>query len=139
MTYDAFNGIDGSRYKIMIVDDIPINTRLLEKILDKGGFAIYTFNDSQQAIDSVAAIDPDIILLDVMMPGLDGLTFLTRVRGDHSRDHTRVIMVSAVSESEEILRAGQLGANDYIAKPVNAKSLTASIATQIKIIDQNRA
>lgn len=138
MDYEALHGIDGSRYKIMVVDDIPINTRLLEKILEKANFQLSIFNNSQQALDNLAEINPDIILLDVMMPGIDGITFLTRVREDHNFDHIRIIMVSAVSEAEEILRTGSLGANDYITKPINSKSLTYSIANQIKIIEGNK-
>ena len=138
MDYEALHGIDGSRYKIMVVDDIPINTRLLEKILEKANFQLSIFNNSQQALDNLAEVNPDIILLDVMMPGIDGITFLTRVREDHNFDHIRIIMVSAVSEAEEILRTGSLGANDYITKPINSKSLTYSIANQIKIIEGNK-
>lgn len=135
MDYEALNGIDGSKYKIMLVDDIPINTRLLEKILEKANFQLSIFNNSQLAMDNLSDIDPDIILLDVMMPGIDGITFLTRMRADHRYDHIRVIMVSAVSEAEEILKAGTLGANDYITKPISSKSLTNSIANQIRIIE----
>ena len=138
MDYEALHGIDGSRYKIMVVDDIPINTRLLEKILEKANFQLSIFNNSQQALDNLAEVNPDIILLDVMMPGIDGITFLTRVREDHNFDHIRIIMVSAVSEAEEILRTGSLGANDYITKPINSKSLTYSIANQIKTIEGNK-
>lgn len=138
MDYEALHGIDGSKYKIMIVDDIPINTRLLEKILEKANFQLSIFNNSQDALDSLAKINPDIILLDVMMPGIDGITFLTNVRDNHDFDHIRIIMVSAVSEAEEILRTGSLGANDYITKPINSKSLTYSIANQIKIIEGDK-
>ena len=95
--------IDPSKFTVMIVDDIPINTRLLEKILEKANFQLSIFNNSQVALDSVQKINPDIILLDVMMPGIDGITFLTRLRSDSANDHIRVIMVSAVSEAEEIL------------------------------------
>lgn len=122
----------------MVVDDIPINTRLLEKILEKANFQLSIFNNSQNALDNLAEINPDIILLDVMMPGVDGITFLTKVRENHDFDHVRIIMVSAVSEAEEILRTGSLGANDYITKPINSKSLTYSIANQIKIIEGNK-
>lgn len=138
MDYEALHGIDGSKYKIMIVDDIPINTRLLEKILEKANFQLSIFNNSQDALDSLTEVKPDIILLDVMMPGIDGITFLTKVRDNHDFDNIRIIMVSAVSEAEEILRTGSLGANDYITKPINSKSLTYSIASQIKMIEGNK-
>ena len=135
MIYEAFEGINGADYKIMIVDDIPINTKLLEKILEKVDFRLSIFNNSQQAFDSLLDIDPDIILLDVMMPGLDGVTFLTRLRADHRFDHIHVIMVTAVSETEEIVKANALGVNDYITKPVNSKTLTSCIAKHIREIE----
>ena len=138
MDFEAFNGINGADYKIMIVDDIPINTRLLEKILEKAAFRLSIYNNSQLALDNIAMENPDIILLDVMMPGVDGITFLTRVRANHAYDHVRVIMVSAVSEAEEIMKANNLGANGYITKPINSKSLTYTIANQIKAIESNK-
>ena len=83
------------------------------------------------ALDSVKSVNPDIILLDVMMPGVDGFSFLSAIREDHGLDHVKVIMVSAVSESEEIQKAGSIGANDYLTKPINAKRLYSCIANQI--------
>ncbi|MBQ0095696.1 MAG: response regulator [Bacteroidetes bacterium] len=138
MEYEALNGLDGSKYTVMIVDDIPINTRLLEKILSKANFRLRIFNDSQLAMDNIAEIDPDILLMDVMMPGIDGFTFLTRLRSNPAFDHVRVVLVTAVSESEEILRAGTMGANDYITKPINAKRVASSIAAQIQAIEAAR-
>ena len=89
------------------------------------------YNNSQLALDSVKSVNPDIILLDVMMPGVDGFSFLSAIREDHSMDHIKIIMVSAVSESEEIQKAGSIGANDYLTKPINAKRLYSCIANQI--------
>lgn len=74
MEYDELTGIDGSKYTIMIVDDIPLNTRLLEKILEKAEFQLKIFNDSRSALNSFAEVNPDILLIDVMMPGVDGFS-----------------------------------------------------------------
>ncbi len=138
MEYDELTGIDCSKYVLMIVDDIPLNTRLLEKILEKAGFQIKIFNNSQQALDNFAAVNPDILLIDVMMPGIDGFSFVSRIRANHDFDHTRVIFVSAVSESDEILRAGNMGANDYITKPINAKRVISSVTKQIQAIEESK-
>ncbi len=132
MDLGALNNIDCSNISIMIVDDIPINTKLLGKLLEPAGFkSLLQYNNSQMALDSVKSVNPDIILLDVMMPGVDGFSFLSAIREDHSLDHIRIIMVSAVSESEEIQKAGSIGANDYLTKPINAKRLYSCIANQI--------
>ena len=128
------NDIDASAYKVMILDDIPVNTRLLEKILERENFQLSIYNNSSLALESLPEIMPDVLLLDIMMPGIDGLTFLTRLREDHAYDNVRVIMISAVSESEEIIKASQLGANDYITKPINPKRVVASVYNQIKQI-----
>lgn len=138
MEYDELTGIDGSKYTIMIVDDIPLNTRLLEKILEKADFQLKIFNDSQLALNNFVQVNPDILLIDVMMPGIDGFSFVSRIRANHEFDHTRVIFVSAVSESDEILRAGNMGANDYITKPINAKRVISSVAKQIQIIEDSK-
>lgn len=135
MDIGALGNIDCSNISLMIVDDIPINTKLLGKLLEPVGFkSLQQYNNSQLALDSVKTVRPDIILLDVMMPGIDGFAFLSSIREDRSLDNMRIIMVSAVSESEEVLRAGSMGANDYLTKPINAKRLYTSIANQIQII-----
>lgn len=135
MDLGALNNIDCSNISIMIVDDIPINTKLLGKLLEPAGFkSTLQYNNSQLALDSVKSVNPDIILLDVMMPGVDGFSFLSAIREDHSMDHIKIIMVSAVSESEEIQKAGSIGANDYLTKPINAKRLYSCIANQIEKI-----
>ncbi len=127
--------IDPSNYTVMIVDDIPVNTRLLEKILEKENFKLKIFNNSLQAFEALSDVNPDVLLLDIMMPGLDGLGFLQKMRADAAFDHTRVIMVTAVSESDEITKANALGANDYVTKPINSKRLIGCIFNQIRQID----
>lgn len=128
------NEFDASKYTVMIVDDIPVNTRLLEKILEREHFQLSIFNNSTQAMEALAEVNPDVLLLDIMMPGLDGLAFLQRLRANSDFDHTRVIMVTAVSESDEVAKANTLGANDYITKPINSKRLISCIVNQIQQI-----
>ena len=138
MILDAFKEVDTSKYSIVIVDDIPINTRLIEKMLSLTKFSIRTFNRPQEALDSIAVDKPTIVLLDVMMPGIDGMTFLKRLRSDPSNADVRVIMVSAVNEISEIMQANALGANDYITKPVNVARLNATIKAQIEAYEQSK-
>lgn len=126
--------MDASKYTIMIVDDIPVNTILLEKILEKENHRIYAFNDSLQAMEAITEIVPDILLLDIMMPGLDGMAFLKRLRSNNSYDNVRIIMVTAVSEQEEITKALALGANGYITKPISPKKLIGCINEQLSQI-----
>ena len=135
MDIGPLNNIDCSNLSLMIVDDIPINTKLLGKLLEPAGFkTLLQYNNSQLALDSVKTVNPDIILLDIMMPGVDGFAFLSSVREDKSLDHVRVVLVSAVSETEEVHRALSMGANDYLTKPINAKRLYSCVAQQIQQI-----
>ena len=126
--------MDASKYTIMIVDDIPVNTILLEKILEKEGYRLYSYNNSLQAMEAITEIVPDILLLDIMMPGLDGMAFLKRLRSNNSYDNVRIIMVTAVSEQEEITKALALGANGYITKPISPKKLIGCINEQLSQI-----
>lgn len=128
--------MDASKYTIMIVDDIPVNTILLEKILEKEGYRLYSYNNSLQAMEAITEIVPDILLLDIMMPGLDGMAFLKRLRSNNSYDNVRIIMVTAVSEQEEISKALALGANGYITKPISPKKLIGFINEQLSQISR---
>lgn len=128
--------MDASKYTIMIVDDIPVNTILLEKILEKEGYRLYSYNNSLQAMEAITEIVPDILLLDIMMPGLDGIAFLKRLRSNNSYDNVRIIMVTAVSEQEEITKALALGANGYITKPISPKKLIGFINEQLSQISR---
>lgn len=129
-------GMDASKYTIMIVDDIPVNTILLEKILEKEGYRLYSYNNSLQAMEAITEIVPDILLLDIMMPGLNGMAFLKRLRSNNSYDNVRIIMVTAVSEQEEISKALALGANGYITKPISPKKLIGFINEQLSQISR---
>ena len=132
MDFPEFEGLDTTKYTIQVVDDIAINTRLLEKILSKFNFNVKVYNNSNLAFDSIATDAPQVILLDCMMPGIDGMTYLRQMREDPRFKDIRVIMVSAVSESSEIAKAFTLGANDYLTKPINIKKLTSVLAAQLR-------
>lgn len=135
MDIGALKDIDCSDISVVIVDDIPINTKLLGKLLEPVGFKkVIQYNNSQLALDSIKTDNPDILLLDVMMPGIDGFSFLSSVREDRSMDNIKIIMVSAVSELEEVKRASAMGADDYLTKPINAKLLYSRIASQVSQI-----
>lgn len=129
MDLGKLKSIDCSNFSVMIVDDIPINSTLLQKFLEPAGFKrIVRYKSSTEAFENIESIMPDLILLDVMMPVLDGITFLKELRENNRFNSIKVIMVSAVSESEEVEKAHSLGADAYITKPVQATLLYKSIA-----------
>ena len=121
--------------KILVVDDNTINLKLADKILKENpDYKPVMVPSGARALQFLSKNVPDMILLDIMMPGVDGFAFLSSVREDKSLDHVRVVLVSAVSESEEVHRALSMGANDYLTKPINAKRLYSCVAQQIQQI-----
>ena len=122
---------DGDQYeslitnaKIMLVDDEPINTDVLQTYLEGEGYSNFvTVSDSQQAIDTMRREKPDVILLDLMMPEVSGFDILELMRKDNSLTHIPVVILTSSDDAETKLKALQLGAMDFLAKPVDASEL----------------
>jgi signal transduction histidine kinase len=118
---------------ILIVDDTPKNLQLLSNILHDKGYNICISTSGSQALESVNTEAPDLILLDIQMPVMDGFeTFKALKLNSNSKD-IPVIFLTAVVEPEKILQGFELGAVDYITKPFNIPELTARVATHLEI------
>jgi DNA-binding response OmpR family regulator len=114
--------------RILVVDDDPDTVRLFWLILAKDGFEIMTAFDGRLALEEVREIQPDLILLDVMMPGgLDGIEVCRQVRADPTLNEVSVIMVSARSDAETQTAARAAGANDYWVKPISRDGLVTRV------------
>ena len=110
--------------KIMLVDDEPINTDVLQTYLEGEGYSNFiTTSDSVQAIEIMRGEKPDVILLDLMMPEVSGFDILTAMRQDKTLLHIPVIILTSSDDPETKLKALQLGAMDFLAKPVDASEL----------------
>jgi adenylate cyclase len=118
--------------KILVVDDVPENVRLLEAVLVPRGYEVVTAHDGDAALDLVEAEEPDLILLDVMMPGLDGYTVCTRLRANDDTAMLPVIMVTS-SVGQEKTRAIEAGADDFIPKPFNHDELLTRVRSLLRI------
>jgi two-component system, cell cycle response regulator len=112
---------------VLVVDDEPINLRLLGRSLERDGHDVVTASDGAQALEVLAATRVDIVLLDVLMPGLDGYEVLERVQADPALRHIPIIMVSALDELDSVVRCIELGADDYLPKPFEPVLLRARI------------
>src|SRR5215212_5970237 len=117
--------------RLLIVDDIADNRTVLARRFERRGFEISEADRGQRALDLIAQENFDLVLLDVMMPEMDGIEVLKRIREHHSSVALPVIMVTAKSQSEDVVQALQLGANDYVTKPVDFAVALARANTQI--------
>lgn len=133
---DFFKGKDTSGFLVYLIDDIPTNNTLEEKILSANGFRTRSFSKSKDGMEAVAKEKPDLILLDFMMPDMDGLAFLEKLYSDPANSDIRVIMVSAVNEVSEKMQAKALGAKDYITKPITIEKLLHAVAAQIEAVEK---
>ncbi len=115
------------RPTILIVDDEPFNVDYLEQELEDLDYATVSAANGQQALDQVAAHAPDMILLDIMMPVLDGFQVLARLKADPRWRDIPVVVISAMSDLESVVRGIKLGADDYLPKPFNEVLLQARI------------
>ena len=126
---------DYSNYNILAVDDIPLNLLLVQKMLSRFKFEIRTAANGQQALDAVAERKPDLILLDLMMPGIDGFEVIKRLREDPATADIRIVILSALNSNEDVVKGFDLGANDFIMKPIIMEKLFNSVATQLQFVE----
>ena len=114
---------DFSSFNVLAVDDIPLNLLLVQKMLSKFNFKMRTACGGQQALDAVAQEKPDLILLDLMMPGIDGFEVLRRLREDPATADIQIVILSALNSNEDVVKGFNAGANDFIMKPIIMEKL----------------
>jgi two-component system cell cycle response regulator len=112
---------------ILVVDDDPINRMLLTRELERQGHRVVAAEDGLKALEALDAEPFDIVLLDVLMPGLDGHETLARIERDEKLRHIPVIMVSALDDIKSVVRCIEMGAADYLPKPFDPVLLRARI------------
>ena len=121
-----------NRQIILIVDDEPFNVDFLEQELEDLGYLTFSASNGLEALQKIEAQSPDLVLLDIMMPGIDGFEVLTRLKGDNGHRHIPVIVISAMSDMGSIIRGIQLGAEDYLPKPFDEVLLRARISSALE-------
>jgi len=114
---------NNKEYKILVVDDSTTNIVLLEAILDERGYKIETALNAKEAYSIIAKESPDLILLDLLMPKISGFDFLEKIRKDEKTKNTPVIVVSALTDDENINRIMKMGAIDFVKKPIDIQYL----------------
>jgi signal transduction histidine kinase/ActR/RegA family two-component response regulator len=126
-------GYVGPRKTILVVDDVAANRALLRDLLGALGFRTFEAENGMSALAQTQSVRPDMVLLDMIMPGMDGLEIMRRLRGDVRTADTPVLMISASSTPEEEERSLEVGANAFLAKPVNEHDLLREIGAHLKL------
>ncbi len=121
------------RGRLLVVDDDPRNRDMLCRRLARKGFEVAEAPDGESALSYISENPVDLVLLDVMMPGMDGLQVLSELRKDRTVADLPVIMATAKTESEDIVEALKLGANDYVTKPIDFAVALARVETQLSL------
>ncbi|MBD2180935.1 response regulator [Planktothrix sp. FACHB-1355] len=117
--------------EILVVDDTPVNLRLLVNILRKNGYKVRPVNNGHLALQVAKSILPDLILLDILMPSLDGYQVCEKLKADPETSGIPVIFISALNEGLDKAKAFQVGGADYISKPFQVEEILARVANQI--------
>ena len=119
--------------RILIVDDTPTNLDILQTRLAVHGYEILTAADGEEGLAKAMAEQPDLILLDVMMPKLDGLEVCRRLKADPSLPFMPIILVTARGDSKDVVAGLEAGGDEYLAKPVDQAALVARVKSMLRI------
>jgi adenylate cyclase len=126
-------------HRILIVDDTPANIQALAAILKQEGFQTSVATNGKQALEVLARVPPDLILLDVMMPEMDGFETCRRIKASEAWRQIPIIFLTAKTETTDIVQGFELGAVDYVAKPFNAHELLARVNTHLTMDELRRS
>jgi adenylate cyclase len=119
--------------KILVVDDTPQNVKVLDAILSPRGYTVVTARSGAEALQKVCDEAPDLILLDILMPGMSGYEVAQRLRSDPSTRFLPIVMVTALGAQEEKVKAIEAGADDFLTKPVNQLELLARVKSLLRV------
>lgn len=118
--------------KILAVDDSPTILEMIRTILMEGGYEVVTAADGAEALNMAKSENPDLILLDVMLPKLDGYRVCRLLKFDQNYKHIPIIMLTAKSEEQSVATGIRTGANLYLTKPIEPERLLASVASELE-------
>ena len=120
-------------YRLLVVDDTPLNVKLLADLLAASGYAVDTAASGEEGLAKVASFGPDLVLLDVMMPGMSGYEVCRRLRAAPETEALPIVLVTALDPGEERIKGLEAGADDFLSKPVNRPELLARVKSLLRI------
>ncbi len=117
--------------RILVVDDSPTDTYVLRSILEKGGHEVSTAENGEAGLKAARSLRPDLILMDVVMPGMNGFQATRELSRQPETSHIPIIIVTTKDQATDKVWASRQGARDYIVKPVSEKALLGSVASTL--------
>jgi DNA-binding response OmpR family regulator len=130
---EAMTSANECKPRILVVDDTEANRETLARRLERRGYVVDTAVDGPDALAKLVDCPCELVLLDIMMPGMSGMEVLERVRKDHSAAELPVIMCTAKDQSEDMVKAFELGASDYVTKPIDFGVVLARVQTHLEL------
>src|SRR5437899_7581675 len=118
---------------ILVVDDVPDNVDILQMRLESQGYEVATAADGVEALEKIRGLLPDLILLDIMMPKMDGIETVKRLKADTSLPFIPVILVTAKADAKDVVAGLESGGDDYLTKPVDHAALSARVRSMLRI------
>jgi CheY-like chemotaxis protein/DNA-binding CsgD family transcriptional regulator len=134
------NPLEGARTAglVLIVDDVPDNLAVLHDALDEAGYTVLVATDGASALQRAAQADPDIVLLDAVMPGIDGFEVARRLKAGPETAHIPIVFMTGLTDTEHVLAAFEAGGVDYVTKPIRPPEVLARMAAHMQAARQAR-
>lgn len=127
-------GTETKGIKVLVADDIPFGLIFAKKVLSRLNLEVITAVNGQEVLDKALSEKPSLLLLELMLPVIDGYEVIRRLRSDPQLSQSRIIVMSALSTNDNIVRALNLGADDFVVKPIATDKLLKSVLGQIELI-----
>ena len=123
---------------ILCIDDMPDNLELLASELEDAGHVVDIAQSGQEGLDSIAEVLPDLVILDMLMPGMSGMEVLETIRQEHDLSYLPVLVATVVDAEDKVVQALRVGANDYVVKPLEIEVVLARVSTLLSVADLTR-
>lgn len=124
---------------VLAIDDIPLNLLLIRKMLARlDGLKVKTVDNGIEALSMIEEEKPSLVLVDIMMPEMDGYEVIRRIRANPATANLHIVVLSALNSNADIVKGLNLGANDYITKPMILEKLLTCVITQLQLVEAGK-